>query len=32
MVVEVVEPHHAGATTHNASYLDTKRQKLGHLP
>jgi GTP cyclohydrolase II len=32
MIVEVVEPHHAGATTHNASYLDTKRQKLGHLP
>ncbi len=30
--VAAVEPHHAGATAHNAGYLDTKRQKLGHLP
>ena len=32
MPVVALEPHHAGATPHNAGYLDTKRQKLGHLP
>jgi len=32
IAVSAVEPHHAGATPHNAGYLDTKRQKLGHLP
>src|SRR6185312_8741785 len=32
IAVAAVEPHRAGATTHNASYLHTKRAKLGHLP
>jgi len=30
--IAAVEPHHAGATAHNAGYLDTKRAKLGHIP
>jgi len=32
MTVAALEPHHVGATAENAGYLDTKRQKLGHLP
>ena len=32
IAIAAVESHHAGATPHNASYLDTKRAKLGHMP
>jgi GTP cyclohydrolase II len=32
VTVDALEAHHAGETEHNASYLEAKRQKLGHLP
>jgi GTP cyclohydrolase II len=31
MTVSALEPHHAGATEHNAHYLEAKREKMGHL-
>jgi 3,4-dihydroxy 2-butanone 4-phosphate synthase/GTP cyclohydrolase II len=31
IAVTAIEPHHAGATAHNADYLHTKREKLGHI-
>ncbi len=32
MKVDSLETHRAGETEHNASYLEAKRLKLGHLP
>jgi len=32
VVVDAIEAHWVGATTHNADYLEAKRSKLGHLP
>ena len=32
VTVDALEPHWVGASPHNASYLESKKIKLGHLP